>query len=54
MFFSTIWAFMMPSVTRSIYFHNENTELPSTSHESKTPDAIESQDQKKEVIHKHI
>lgn len=61
MFFSTIWAFLMPSVTKSVYFHKNNSELteqPTTStknystsaHESKNPEAIESQHKKIEVI----
>lgn len=61
MFFSTIWAFLMPSVTKSVYFHKADPELtdqPTTStksystsaHELKKPEAIESQPKKIEVI----
>lgn len=61
MFFSIIWAFLMPSVTKSVYFHNTDSELTdqpttstknysSTAHESKMPEVIESQHKKIEVI----
>jgi len=26
MFFSAVWAFLMPNVTKSVYFHNERSE----------------------------
>uniref|UniRef100_A0A2S2R7N8 Thiamine transporter 2 n=1 Tax=Sipha flava TaxID=143950 RepID=A0A2S2R7N8_9HEMI len=53
MFFCTVWAFVMPSVSKSVYFHNPNPEgidqdittvrnYSSTSHESKSPKPIES------------
>lgn len=57
MFFSTIWAYLMPSVTNSIYFHNEKskpTDEPppnytSSTGEPKTTEDIESQPSKTKV-----
>lgn len=63
MFFSTIWAYFMPNVTNSIYFHNEKSEptyeppppvtnyTPSTG-EPKTTENIESQQSKTKVGNK--
>lgn len=65
MFFTTVWAFLMPSVSNSIYFNNANSapndhrvnQLPlstiknsSIPQNSKTSDTIESHISKKEVI----
>lgn len=53
MFFTAVWAFLMPTVTNSVYFHNEastsqpSTSTPnqaSTSQESKQPAAIETKE----------
>jgi len=54
MFFSAVWAFLMPDVTNSVYFHNERSEsidqptppvtnTTSASGASKTIENIESQ-----------
>jgi len=60
MFFSTIWAYFMPNVTNSVYFHNEKsepTDVPpppvtnytSSTGEPKTTENIESQLSKTKV-----
>lgn len=62
MFFSAIWAFIMPPVTNSVYFHNSSSGLidqPTTSTTiysstaqiiTKSMEAIKSNDPKKKVI----
>lgn len=55
MFFSAVWAFLMPNVSKSVYFHNDtSTNQPTTSttnnlstQVSKQPAAIEA---KRQVI----
>lgn len=60
MFFSTVWAYLMPNVTNSIYFHNEKSETtdetlpPVKNHtpspnEQKSTENIESQPSKTKV-----
>lgn len=63
MFFSTIWAYFMPNVNNSVYFHNEKsepTDVPpptiknytSSTGEPKTTEDIESQQSKTKVGNK--
>lgn len=62
MFFSTVWAFLMPNVTNSVYFHNEKSKSidqptspvtnPTSSGASKTIENIESQPSNIKVTYK--
>jgi len=63
MFLSTVWAYLMPNVTNSIYFHNEKSEPsqesppPVTNYtpspgEPKTAEDIESKQSKTKVGNK--
>lgn len=65
MFFSAVWAFLMPNVTNSVYFHNERSEsidqptppvtnTASSSGASKTIENIESQPSNTKITNKEI